>query len=391
MSLLLDALKRAEQEKLTRQSDRPGEPAPRPAPSAGPAPVLELQPMPGAAPPGAPRSDAQTAQTVFKAKAPQQPANQRRILMIAAGVIALVVAAAGFYLWHSLRGLAPRAPAFGARPLPIAQRPAPEPAAQKPAPAPVAAQAAAVPAAKAAMPSAAAAAAPVPKAQPAPEPDASPATELDALLAKAQPPRRPPVELKRDEAPKPTVPPDVEQGYRALVAGDLDGARRHYTAAIDADPANLDAELGLATVEARAGNLAVAAAAYRRALELDPQNATALAGLAALADDSRPEALENALRADIARHPESAALELTLGNLYAAHGRWAEAQAAYFEAQRLQPENADVAYNLAVSLDHLGQKRAAADFYRRALEARRTRGAQFDAAAASRRLAELAR
>jgi tetratricopeptide (TPR) repeat protein len=239
--------------------------------------------------------------------------------------------------------------------------------------------------------SAAAVAKPAPEAKAAPRPSASTEAELDALLAKPQPPRQPPVELTRDEAPKPTVAPDVAQGYRALVTGDLESARRHYTAAIDADPANLDAELGLATVEARAGNVALAAGAYRRALELDPQNATALAGLAALADDSRPEALESALRADIARHPESAALELTLGNLYAAHGRWAEAQAAYFEAQRLQPENADVAYNLAVSLDHLGQKRAAADFYRRALEARRTQGAQFDAAAASRRLAELAR
>jgi tetratricopeptide (TPR) repeat protein len=268
--------------------------------------------------------------------------------------------------------------------MPITPRPAPEPAAQKPAPAPAPA---AAPAAPAAAPSAAKPAA-GPKAE-----RAATATEaeLDALLAKPQPPRQPPVELTREEAPKPTIAPDVAQGYRALVGGDLESARRHYAAAIDADPASLDAELGLATVEARAGNAALAAGAYRRALELDPQNATALAGLAALADDSRPEALENALRADIARHPESAALELTLGNLYAAHGRWAEAQAAYFEAQRLQPENADVAYNLAVSLDHMGQKRAAADFYRRALEARRTQGAQFDAAAASRRLAELAR
>jgi tetratricopeptide (TPR) repeat protein len=390
VSLLLDALKRAEQEKLTRQSDRPGEAAPRSAPAtAAPAPVLELQPMPGAGPSAAPRSDAQTAQTVFKAKAPQPSGLNRRILVIAGVVIALVVAAASFYLWHSLRSLAPRAPALAARPLPITPRPAPEAAARKPAPAPLPAPVAAP---------AAAAASSAPEAKPArnarPDAPASatpPEAELDALLAKPQPPRQPPVELTRDEAPKPSIPPDVEQGYRALVAGDLDSARRHYAAAVDADPASLDAELGLATVEARAGHIPAAAGAYRRALELDPGNATALAGLAALADDSRPEALENALRADIARHPDSAALELTLGNLYAAHGRWAEAQAAYFEAQRLQPENADVAYNLAVSLDHLGQKRAAADFYRRALEARRTRGAQFDAAAASRRLAELAR
>ena len=49
----------------------------------------------------------------------------------------------------------------------------------------------------------------------------------------------------------------------------------------------------------------------------------------------------------------------------------------------------DIAYNLAVSLDHLGQSRVAAGFYRRALEAARGRTAQFDPAAAARRIAEI--
>jgi len=213
----------------------------------------------------------------------------------------------------------------------------------------------------------------------------------DELLKSAAPAGEAPVRLARSREEKPRVSMDVVAGYDALVAGDLGTAARHYAAAIEADPANVDAYLGLATVEARRGNPSASASAYRRALALDPQNATALAGLAALADFSRPEALESDLRADLARQPQSAALNLTLGNLYAAQGRWAEAQSAYFEAHRLQPENADIAYDLAVSLDHLGQRRPAADFYRRALEARRGAAAQFDAAAAARRLSELTR
>jgi Tfp pilus assembly protein PilF len=204
-------------------------------------------------------------------------------------------------------------------------------------------------------------------------------------------PAAPPVQLARTEDPKPRVAPEVDAGYRALLQGDLATARRHYEAAVESDPTDVDAELGLATVQARSGNIPAAAAAYRRALALDPRNATALAGLAALSDRAPPEALENALNGDIAQHPDSAALQLTLGNLYASQRRWPEAQAAYFEAERLQPENADVAYNLAVCLDHLGQRRAAADFYRRALGLRSHEGAQFDAAAASRRLVELTR
>jgi len=399
MSLLLDALKRAEQEKLTRQGDRPAPgPAPRAAASAADAANSTLELAPVSPPPasGAPRADAAAAQAVFKAKAPQEPVRNRGALWAAAAAIVVLLVSAGAYVWYSVRSLAPpraAAPArvrsqslapppdlsarrpepFSPASPPVPQGPAPVPAAGAPATtmspaAPIASAPADTPAAPAARPSAA-----------------------DQILRSAAPGGRDPVKLARTRDQAPRVPADVVSGYEALVAGDLGTAARHYAAAIAADPANVDAHLGLATVEARRGNPAAAAAAYRRALALDPQNPTALAGLAALADFSRPEALESDLRADLARQPQSAALNLTLGNLYAAQGRWAEAQAAYFEAHRLQPENPDVAYDLAVALDHLGQRRPAADFYRRALEARRGAAAQFDAAAAARRLSELTR
>jgi tetratricopeptide (TPR) repeat protein len=403
VSLLLDALKRAEQEKLTRHADRPGpEPAaPRPA---APAPVLELQPLGGgAAAAGAARAETpgpQAAQTVFKAKSPLPAArNHRRIAWIVAAVaIVLVAAAAGTYLWYTLRALAPATPAIAAirRPAPIAPPPAAPvqpspPAAEQPAPNSAAIASPAAASQDATRKPAAAQPAPGEERASAQPPAPAGPPDLGALLREAQSTPRPPVELARTEDPAPRVPPDVQAGYGALVSGDLDAARRHYEAALAADPANLDAQLGLATAEARSGRIASAAAAYERALALDPENPTAAAGLAALADPARPEALENALRTDIARHPQSAALRVTLGDLLAGQGRWAEAQAAYFDAQRLRPGDPDIAYNLAVSLDHLGQRRPAAEFYRRALEARRTRAAQFDAAAASRRLAELSR
>lgn len=393
MSLLLDALKRAEQEKLTRHSDRPGpaEPPQRPSPSAVAAPVLELQPVPSSpAAASSAKTDAQTAQTVFKAKAGADTKFDRRILWGAAAVIAIAIAAAGVYLWHSLSALSPRRiPMPAARPAPITPAPALVPT--QAAPPNVAPASPASSVSPVQVPSASGASSrPADDARVEDKRGAAPVEEL-LKQAQREPAAAPPVQLERSDEPKPRVAPDVEAGYRGLLAGDLPGARRHYAAAAEADPTNVDAQLGLATVEARSGNVPGAAAAYRRALELDPRNATALAGLAALADNASPEALENALRADIAQHPESAALQLTLGNLYASQRRWAEAQAAYFEAQRLQPGSADVAYNLAVSLDHLGQRRAAADFYRRALQARTHEGAQFDAAAASRRLAELSR
>ncbi|HSN22023.1 MAG TPA: hypothetical protein VLS49_15175 [Usitatibacter sp.] len=81
MSLLLDALKRAEQEKLTRQADRPAAPEPA-VRAAAAASVLELQPIGGTqAAQAAQRADAQAAQNVFKAKAAAQAPRHRRILL----------------------------------------------------------------------------------------------------------------------------------------------------------------------------------------------------------------------------------------------------------------------------------------------------------------------
>src|SRR5262249_35408010 len=142
---------------------------------------------------------------------------------------------------------------------------------------------------------------------------------------------------------------------------------------------------------ARSGNRAAALEQYAAALDIDPRNATALAGIAALTDFSNADALESSVKSDVSRYPRSAALRFTLGNLYASQSRWGEAQAEYYEAYRLDPGSSDILYNLAVSLDHLGQRRLAAEHYARALEAAKERRAQFDAAAVARRLAELGR
>jgi Tfp pilus assembly protein PilF len=190
-------------------------------------------------------------------------------------------------------------------------------------------------------------------------------------------------------AEPPRVPADVQQGYEALRRGDIATARARYEAAVAADPSSIDAHLGLATAAAGNGERATAARHYRRVLALDAGNAAALAGLAALQDFTRAEGLEVKLRSDIAQNPRSAALHYTLGSLYASQLRWTEAQSAFFEAYRLDPDDADIAYNLAVSLDHLGQRRLASEFYARALAAARDRGTQFDKGEVARRMAEL--
>ena len=56
------------------------------------------------------------------------------------------------------------------------------------------------------------------------------------------------------------------------------------------------------------------------------------------------------------------------GQPYAFRDDWPRAQQAYFRAHRLDGARPDYAYNLAVSLDHLGQYRLAVSFYTKALE-----------------------
>jgi tetratricopeptide (TPR) repeat protein len=395
LSLLLDALKRAEQEKLARQ---PGGAvsdvaAPRAAANAA---ALELQPIGTQGPPGAHATHpaAHSAQNVFHAKAANAPTaapRNRTMLWVALGAIGLVGIAAAGYVWYSVQALTPQ---YAGTPRP---RPAPTPPPASGLPAtPTAAMGSFVPPASTATAAVTTAAhsnldsptstlsSSLPVAPP------PPATAAERIVRDAASVPAPPnVQLERTATPPRSIPAGIASGYEALRLGDLAAARRGYESALATDPANLDAHLGIATIAAREGNRLMAVEYYRRALALDPRNATALAGLSLLADAARPEALEAQLRAEVLRSPESPALHFALGNLYASQSRWTDAQAAYYEAHRLDPGSADIAHNLAVSLDRLGQSKLAAGFYRRALEASSGRAAQFDPLAVTRRLEEL--
>ena len=196
---------------------------------------------------------------------------------------------------------------------------------------------------------------------------------------------------------EPQVSPALTAGYVALSSGDYPLAKRRYAEAIAANTNSADAHLGFATAAARGGeaaDLALAVRHYQRVLEIDPRNSTANAALIVLAGggstNGAPRSVaeqEGALRMIVSQDPSAANAHFLLGNLYAENRRWRDAQQAYFEAARLQPQNADYNYNLAVSLDHLGQGAAAADFYKRALAA--TSKGQFDTAAVDRRIRAL--
>jgi len=186
----------------------------------------------------------------------------------------------------------------------------------------------------------------------------------------------------------PTVPSDVEQGYGAYQRGDMQAAARAYQHELGSDPNNHDALLGLAAVALREHHENEARAYYQRLLSIEPHDPTALAAMATLTGNGRDGMSEAQLRHafDAQPTPEAAT---SLGTMLAKQQRWREAQDYYFKAYNAVSDEPDYAFNLAVSLDALGQRALAAQYYERALTLGATRAASFDRNAAHRRLAEL--
>ena len=169
----------------------------------------------------------------------------------------------------------------------------------------------------------------------------------------------------------------VNNAYQLLQEGRLDDARRAYTKLRIAEPNNPDILLGLGLIAQRQGRTEEAMQLYLKTLDADPKNMFAHASLTGMIGRADPAAAEAKLKALIAQQP-TAFMFFSLGNMQAAQGRWNEAQQAYFEAQRLDLESPDYAFNLAVSLERINQPRVALDYYQRALKLSQAKTAAFD-------------
>lgn len=248
--------------------------------------------------------------------------------------------------------------------------------------------AASAPAAQA--PAAAPAVAPPRQQVPAVPPPARPVRRAETPLIRQAPAQPAPVEPAPRAAP--AVHPKVQAGYAAYQTGDLTAARREYDQALAEEPSSRDALLGIAALDVRAGRFEAAEASYLRLLQADPRDAHAQAALLALRGGRLdPLVAESRVKSLLAADPGAHVLNFALGNQFAQQGRWAEAQQQFFKAAAAEPDNADFAYNLAVSFDHLRQSRPALEHYQRAIALAEKRGASFDLAAARARVAQLGR
>ncbi len=415
------------------------EPAPMVAPPPPP-PVQERRPMPpdepasaedsvfdGPAPLGAGR---EAAKQLFEVK--EINYNPKRPFYITLTLLGLCAAGYGGYLWWQLQpnslAFNPNAVKDGAKPAPVADAAAPADAppatpgapstpatqtatgaiAQTPAtgaasgpatPVPAATKSAAAPAAEPARPQTGR---PPPRARaPQQEPEADPSAPRftrSAPVSAAPAPRastsvegRPARSTVSVQRATPSVDPAVARAYDAYNAGDLATAKTGYEQALQRDPRNRDALLGLAAIDQRTGNPDMADIRYQRLLELDPRDSQALAGQLSLRSQNDPLQTESRIKSLLANQPDAPHLRFALGNQYAQQGRWNEAQPEYFRAWTAEPENPDYAFNLAVSLDHMRQPKLALEYYQKALLLAQKRPAAFNAAQAAARVQQLQR
>lgn len=180
------------------------------------------------------------------------------------------------------------------------------------------------------------------------------------------------------------------RAYDAYQSGDIATAEAAYRRALARAPASRDALLGFAATAVRKGDYAAALESYTTLLSLDPNDDLALAGMAGLQQHAQgAPADESQIRRLLLRRPDSAQLHFALGNFYSAAADWPKAQSAYFDAHRYDSQNPDYAYNLAVSLEHLGQPATALRYYQLALTLSERREPNFDPAQAAARVSVL--
>jgi tetratricopeptide (TPR) repeat protein len=412
MSLLMDALKRAETSKQDAARNQPGGMLPTASDMLSLEPVTEpakgaANPLPDLAShldavdadlasaalpearPVAPQAKAavsakatesrEAVRNAFAAKTVSEPPS-RLPLWLALGTLGIAGITIGGYVWYQMNAMNRGTLAASSTPAPAAQ---PTPRSQ-----PVPAVPLTAPAVFASPERSTAAIATSPAMTPLfPRNEPRPARAQAADAADTEGSVGAPIRLTRT---RPEADSNLLRGHASLQRGEMERSRQDFEQVLQRDPNNTDALLALAAIAHRQGRPADADGLRQRALVANPSDPAAQAAtLNNISVNADPQTTESRLKTLLSSQPESAPLNFALGNLYSRQSRWPEAQQVYFNAVAADSDNPDYLFNLAVSLDHLRQSRLAAQHYRLALEASTKRPAAFERDKVQKRLGEL--
>jgi tetratricopeptide (TPR) repeat protein len=178
----------------------------------------------------------------------------------------------------------------------------------------------------------------------------------------------------------------IREAYSAYQNRDYEEAKLKYEQVLKKFPNNRDALLGLGAIATNKGDYNSAYLRYAQLLSINPRDELAKVAIINIQDKSSLLDSESAVNSMLHENPNAHVLHFTLGNIYAASSRWAEAQQAFFEAYRLNSSNSDYALNLAISLDHIGQQNSALDYYMAAMELSDSANLNFDSSRVQKRI-----
>lgn len=169
----------------------------------------------------------------------------------------------------------------------------------------------------------------------------------------------------------------INRAYLAFQAGNYTEAEQFYLQALKSEAENRDILLGLAAIALKKGDKELAYIHYLNLLDTNPGDEMAITGLLSISNKGEPEQNLNLIASLQKKKPEASYLDYILGNQYAKLQQWTKAQQAYFNAFSKDAFNPDYAFNLAVSLDQIGQYKSALNYYYSALELAEERNANF--------------
>jgi Flp pilus assembly protein TadD len=196
------------------------------------------------------------------------------------------------------------------------------------------------------------------------------------------------IKIKKVSSNNQRVNNELNRAYQAFQTGQNQQAKRLYQQILNKNSKNRDALLGLAAIAQRDNQTQEAIYYYQQILKYYPNDSMAQMGLNTM-QQTLPQNSESQIKILLDKSPQSAYLHFSLGNVYAQQKRWRQAQQAYFDAHRFDETKADYAYNLAVSLEHIHQSKAALPFYEKALQLSQNQATQFNSEQVKRRIAQL--
>ena len=182
----------------------------------------------------------------------------------------------------------------------------------------------------------------------------------------------------------------LDRAWQAYDDGRYNSARNLYIEVLNSEENNRDALLGLGAIAVIEKDYMTARNIYMSLLKQDPRDPIAIAAIASLQSDGVSlQEDENFLQNMLLKNPNAAHLNFALGNVYAQQEKWKSAQQAYFNAWQQDIENADYIFNLAVSLDQLGKPEQAVSLYQDSLSKSNNKQISFSREDVKKRIKEL--